>query len=209
MGAYGEEVYMGHIAVAESANYPSVFNGPVGLRGIHPAVPHMGSFEVCWQPGQLLTVDNGFTLEGYQTDKTVVYWMGERLQIPRTAHAAHDFCIGLQEQIAGLLCPGEVPSSIWRKAKEEAEKGGWSEGFMGLAGNKVCFAGHGIGLAVDEYPVLADGFDLPLEEGMVLAVEPKIGLPGLGMVGVENTFEVTSQGGRCLTGDRFEIICIN
>ena len=70
------------------------------------------------------------------------------------------------------------------------------------------FVGHGIGLAIDEYPVLAKGFDLPLEEDMVLAVEPKIGLPGVGMVGVENTFVVTAGGGRCLTGDRYGIICI-
>ena len=71
---------------------------------------------------------------------------------------------------------------------------------MGLGNNKVTFVGHGIGLAIDEYPVLADGFDLPLEEGMVLAIEPKIGIPGIGMVGTENTFEVTSSGGRALTG---------
>ena len=70
------------------------------------------------------------------------------------------------------------------------------------------FIGHGIGLAIDEYPVIAKGFDAPLEEGMLLALEPKIGIPGLGMVGVENTFEVTPGGGRCLSGERFEIICI-
>lgn len=79
---------------------------------------------------------------------------------------------------------------------------------MGLGGNKVFFAGHGIGLAIDEYPVLAEGFDLPLEEGMTLAVEPKIGIPGFGMVGVENTFEVTAGGGKSLTGKNFDIITI-
>ena len=41
---------------------------------------------------------------------------------------------------------------------------------------------------------------------MVLALEPKIGLRRLGMVGVENTFEVTEEGGVCITGDRYEII---
>ena len=43
---------------------------------------------------------------------------------------------------------------------------------------------------------------------MLLAVEPKIGIPGLGMVGVENTFEVTPGGGRCLTGAAYDIICV-
>lgn len=79
---------------------------------------------------------------------------------------------------------------------------------MALGGNKVHFVGHGIGLAIDEYPVLAGGFDLHLEAGMVLAVEPKIGIPGFGMVGVENTFAVTPGGGQCLTGSSHGIIPI-
>ena len=79
---------------------------------------------------------------------------------------------------------------------------------MALAGNKVPFVGHGIGLAVDELPALAPGFDDPLEESMVIALEPKVGLPGLGMAGVENTFLVTPEGGRSLTGHGYEIICV-
>ena len=71
-----------------------------------------------------------------------------------------------------------------------------------------CLPVNAVGLAIDEYPVIAKGFDAPLEEGMLLAVEPKIGLPGLGMVGVENTFEVTARGGRCLTGADYDIICV-
>ena len=49
------------------------------------------------------------------------------------------------------------------------------------------------------------GFDEPLQEGMVLAVEPKVGIPGVGMVGVENTFVVTPAGGVSITGDGREI----
>lgn len=79
---------------------------------------------------------------------------------------------------------------------------------MGLGGNKVRFLGHGIGLALDEVPVLAPRFDEPLQTGTVMAIEPKVGLPGLGMVGVENTFEVTPGGGRCITGSGFDIICV-
>jgi Xaa-Pro aminopeptidase len=89
-----------------------------------------------------------------------------------------------------------------------AEREGWAEGFMALGGNKVRFLGHGIGLAIDEYPVIAKGFDAPLEEGMTFALEPKLGIPGFGMVGVENTFEVTPGGGRCLSGEKFEIISV-
>jgi Xaa-Pro dipeptidase len=207
MENYGEEVFLGHVAAGESANYPSVFNGPVGLRGEHPAIPHMGSAGKVWEPWEPLVIDCGFVLEGYQTDRTQVYWPGERSEIPELVRAAHDFCIELQAEIAARLRPGALPSGIWAYAQERAVQAGWAEGFMALGGNKVHFAGHGIGLAVDEYPVLAKGFDEPLETGMTLAVEPKIGIPGLGMVGVENTFEVTPGGGRSLTGEEDGIIC--
>lgn len=208
MENYGEEAFLGHISVGDSANYPSVFNGPVGLRGVHPATPHMGSAGVRWTAGQPLTIDNGFTLAGYMTDKTQVYWLGGRKNIPVNALEAHKFCIDLQEQIAEHLKPGTLPRAIWSHCLAAVRDSGWSDGFMGLGGNKVFFAGHGIGLAIDEYPVLAEGFDLPLEEGMTLAVEPKIGIPGFGMVGVENTFEVTAGVGKSLTGKNFDIITI-
>lgn len=208
MENYGEEVFLGLVSVGDSANYPSVFNGPVGLRGVHPATPYMGSAEVRWTTGKPLTIDNGFNLAGYITDKTQVYWLGDKENMPVNAIKAHDFCIDLQNKIIELLRPGTLPNEIWNHCLAKVERSEWRDGFMGLGKNKVFFVGHGIGLAIDEYPVLANGFDLPLEEGMTLAIEPKIGIPGFGMVGVENTFEVTTDGGKCLTGENFDIISI-
>ena len=71
---------------------------------------------------------------------------------------------------------------------------------MGYGNRQVQFLGHGIGLEIAENPVIAKGFDEPLEEGMVIALEPKKGIEGVGMVGIENTFLVTPQGGRSITG---------
>jgi len=59
---------------------------------------------------------------------------------------------------------------------------------------------------VDEPPVLALGFDAPLENGMVLALEPKAVAPPYGTVGVEETYVVTGAGGRCITGGAAEIM---
>nr|WP_319780333.1 M24 family metallopeptidase [Maridesulfovibrio sp.] len=61
---------------------------------------------------------------------------------------------------------------------------------------------------MDGFPPIAKGFDLPIEEGMVFALEPKQGIPGVGMVGVENTFEVKAYGAESITGNDFDIICI-
>jgi Xaa-Pro dipeptidase len=61
---------------------------------------------------------------------------------------------------------------------------------------------------MDELPVLAKGFDQPLQEGMVIAIEPKFTFPGRGVVGIENTYLVTKNGLESLTTAPEEIIHI-
>ncbi|MDR1699958.1 MAG: M24 family metallopeptidase, partial [Lachnoclostridium sp.] len=70
------------------------------------------------------------------------------------------------------------------------------------------FLGHGVGLQIDEYPVIANRFDEPFIENMVIAVEPKCGIPGFGTVGVEDTYIVTQNGGKCITGGEKDIMII-
>lgn len=198
----GEEIFLGHVAAGDSGNYPGAFNGPLGVRGEHPALPFPGYAGKVWNRAEPLAVDCGFCLEGYHTDKTLIYWAGEDA-VSGEADRAQDFCLQIHEHLASRLKPGAVPAELYRDCVKIALQNGLAEGFMGLGRNKVGFLGHGIGLAVDEWPVIAPSFDTPLEENMVLAVEPKMGIPGLGMVGVENTFVVTPQGGECLTGEEW------
>lgn len=207
MENFGEEIFLGHVAAGDSANYPSVFNGPVGLRGVHPVIPHMGDQATIWNPEEPLIVDCGFCLDGYHSDKTQIYW-ASGADIPEYARQAQDFCLDIQTWIAERLRPGAIPSELFATCWDRAKAEGFIKGFMGFGKNKVPFIGHGIGLAIDEWPVIARGFDAPLEEGMTMALEPKIGIPGLGMVGVENTFEITSTGGRCLSGNVFDPVFI-
>ncbi len=208
MGNYGEDVFLGHVSAGENGNYPSHYNGPLGLKGEHPAVPFMGHAGKVWQDDEMLMLDVGFGYEGYNTDKTQMYWPGPASSVPDVVRRAYDLCMEIHDQAASSLRPGIPPSALWETAWKQAAAAGFAEGFMGLGGNKVQFLGHGVGLVIDEHPVLARRFDEPLEEGMVIAVEPKIGLPGLGMVGVENTFEVTPAGGACLTGNSADMICL-
>lgn len=208
MGNYGEDVFLGHVAAGENGNYPSHYNGPLGLKGEHPAAPFMGNAGKIWQQREMLMLDVGFGFEGYTTDKTQMYWAGPPSSVPDGVRRAYDACLEIHERAAASLRPGIPPSAVWEEAQRSAADLGFSEGFMGLGGNKVQFLGHGVGLVIDEQPVLARRFDEPLEEGMVLAVEPKIGLPGIGMVGVENTFEVGPAGGVCMTGGDFNAIYV-
>lgn len=207
MYAHGEENY-GLLAVGDSGLYPTYYNGPLGVRGLHPCIPYLGDAGTVWRPHTLLTVDVGFTVEGYNTDKTQVYWSGDAASLPKPLLAAHAACEDVYRHCAERLRPGLAPSQLWREALDMMERAGQAEGFMGIGGNKVAFLGHGTGLTVDDLPVFAVGFDEPLEEGMVVAVEPKIAIPGIGLTGVENTFEITAQGACSLSGNRTGIIPI-
>ena len=206
MHALGEEMVLGEVSVADSGNYPIFYNGPLGCKGVHPSVPFLGSPDIIWKDGELLTVDTGFCFEGYNSDKTVCYFAGAN--IPAHVRRAHDLCCEIETATAQALRPGAIPAKLYANALHMAKKAGFAEGFMGLAGNKVPFLGHGVGLCIDEWPVLAARFEKPLEEGMTIALEPKLGLKGIGMVGTENTWEVTALGGRCLSGNVRDIICV-
>jgi Xaa-Pro aminopeptidase len=92
--------------------------------------------------------------------------------------------------------------------RTEVVKRDFQENFMGFGSNQVPFLGHGIGLVIDEFPAIARKVDVPLKKNMVFAIEPKKGLKDKGLVGVENTFLVTAQGGEKLTPGSDEITVI-
>ncbi len=196
-GMFDTEILLGHIGFGESSIYPTYFNGPGGNLGLSPAVPLLGSRDRKLGKGNLVFVDVGVGWDGYHTDKTMTYVFGGSLS--DRAVVLHEKCVGLQDDIASMLKPGAIPSDIYRTVINGLEPS-FLENFMGYGNRRVRFLGHGIGLVVDEFPVIAEGFDEPLREGMVLALEPKYGLKGVGMVGIENTFLVAPGGGICLTG---------
>jgi Xaa-Pro aminopeptidase len=88
---------------------------------------------------------------------------------------------------------------LFLKAVEMAEHAGLGSHFMGMPGEQARFVGHGVGLELDEFPVIAQGFKVPLQAGQTIAIEPKFVFPGLGVIGIENTFAVGASGGEKLT----------
>ena len=163
-----------------------------------PAVPLIGSRERKLRKGDLVFVDVGFGVEGYNTDKTTTYMFGSPL--PQYAIDIHNKCVDIQNEIAAMLKPGAIPSEIYNIIMSGLDEE-FLQNFMGFGNRKVKFLGHSIGLQIDEMPIIAEGFDDPLQEGMVFALEPKRGIANIGMVGIENTFIVTARGGECITGD--------
>jgi len=140
-----------------------------------------------------------------RSDKTQIYSFGA----PPDAEAVkiHQACIDVLNRTAGQLLVGAIPADIYRTVMADLPAA-LGENFMGFGQERVQFLGHGVGLHIDEPPVIARGFNVPLQANMVLAIEPKCGIAGRGMVGVEETFVVTPSGPVCLTGGAREIITV-
>lgn len=199
------EMILGQIGFGESSLVPVAFDGPGGNRGICPAVPTIGSRERLLKKGDLVFVDIGYGVGGYHTDKTQLYMFGES---PSAAIVAqHRECIKLQKKMAQLLCTGSIPEKIYDEIIADVDTN-LLPNFMSFGNKKVKFLGHGIGLQIDEYPVIAQGFTEPLATNMTLALEPKNGVAGVGLLGVEDTYVVTPNGGISLTGEGQDIMVV-
>ena len=202
-GMFNVDIAVAQLGFGENSIYPTSFDGPGGCVGIGPAAPVLGSRDRKLQKGDLVFVDVGCAVDGYHTDKTMVYMFGRPL--PDEVMAIHRRCVEIEHRLASQLKPGAIPSELYSRTLESLDPE-FLKNFMGFGNRRANFLGHGVGLQIDEPPVLAEGFDEPLAAGMVLALEPKKGVPGVGMVGSENTYLVTPEGSRSLTGSSLGLI---
>ncbi len=203
--SYQTEMIVGQIAFGTNSLYPTNFDGPGGMKGLSPAVPLFGSRDTLLKKGDLVFIDIGFCIEGYHSDKTQVYMFGAKPS--DEVEKIHRQCVEIQKKTASLLKPGNIPSEIYSNIIGCLDST-FLENFMGFGDRRVRFLGHGAGLHVDELPVIAKGFDNPIKKNMVFALEPKKGVPKVGMVGGEDTYIVTPYGGECITGGEKDIITV-
>lgn len=195
------EMHYGTVSCGVSALHPCSFDGPDGLEALYPAVQQGGGERRLTRRTPIL-VDFVGASGGYLADRTRVFSIGEP---PAIAREANDVCRSVLRRIEAGLRAGAIPSALHAAAAEVVASSPWSDSFMGWRENRVGFVGHGIGLDLDELPILAPRFDAPLVAGNILAIEPKIFLEGIGGVGVENTYVVTEDGCRNLTPGPEEI----
>ena len=204
-GMFNVDIAVAQLGFGENSLYPTSFDGPGGCVGVCPAAPVLGSRDRKLHKGDLVFLDAGCAMDGYSTDKTMVYMFGRPL--PDEVMALHRRCVEIERSLASMLKPGAIPSEIYTRTLKSLDSE-FLKNFMGFGARRANFLGHGVGLQIDEPPVLAEGFDEPLVEGMVLALEPKKGVPRVGMVGSENTYLVTPDGGRSLTGNHPGLILV-
>lgn len=195
------EFFMGNVLTGENADAPSPYDFALGGKGMDPSLPVGASGEEI-KPGTTVSVDVNGDYTGYMTDMTRVFSYGD---IPSEAKAAHECSLAIHREFRRMAVPGTKASDIYEMAARIAREAGFERYFMGHR-QKAGFCGHGVGIEINETPVIAPRSRDILQAGNAIAMEPKFVIPHVGAVGIENTYIVTPEGARCITNAPEEII---
>jgi Xaa-Pro dipeptidase len=194
MRGFNQEMFYGQLLSGVSSLAASYLDTPLAGTGLSPAVAQGVSFKLI-RDGDHVVFDFVPVRDGYIADFTRIFALGELPDELRRAYAA---ALRIEAAVVAAARPGVTCRALYDLAVASAAAEGLGACFMGHGAGQVRFIGHGVGLELDELPVLTTS-DLQLAEGMVFALEPKFVLPGLGAIGVENTWLVTATGLSCLT----------
>lgn len=194
--SYGEnmDIHMGSLLVGENAETPSPFDFALGGKGINPALP-LGASGQMIREGQTIMVDMAGNYTPWMTDMTRVFSIGKTSEL---AYKAHQVSIEIHEEIINLAKAGVPCADLYNKGIEIVTKHNLDAYFMGTK-QQAKFIGHGLGLEINEPPVLSQFSKELLLTNTVFALEPKFVIPEVGAVGIENTFLVTDNGIEKLT----------
>lgn len=201
--SYGEnmDIYMGSLLVGENAEAPSPFDYALGGAGSSPILPLGASGEKIKQ-GNTIMVDMAGNYTPWMTDMTRVFSAGKTLDL---AYRAHQVSIDINNRIMDIAKPGMACADLYNISMEMVLENNLESYFMGTK-QQAKFVGHGVGLEINEPPVLTPRSKELLEPNIVFALEPKFVIPEVGAVGIENTYLVTADGIEKLTILEEEII---
>ena len=199
-GAY-MDIFMGSILAGENAEVPSPFDFALGGGGIDASCP-LGANGTVLKEGTAIMVDMAGNYTAYMTDMTRVFSVGRLTEL---AYRAHQTALLIESEIENIAKPGTSCSELYEIAARITENQKLSTYFMGTK-QQAKFVGHGIGIQINELPVLTPRSKEVLEPNMVFALEPKYVIPGVGAVGIENSFLVTETGLEKITQFAEEII---
>jgi Xaa-Pro aminopeptidase len=191
-------MFLGSVLSGPSATRPTFHQAVMGGWGLSPAMPHGASRRRIGR-GEPVAVDLTGVHMGYISDETRTFSVGPLPEELREGqHAAQE----ILREVVRELRPGIQNTRPWERAAALAQELGVAEGFMGVGRERMRFIGHGVGLELDELPVLSEGSPGTVPDGATVAIEPKIVYPGVGVLGEENTYLVAKDGTRQLTKAR-------
>nr|MBD5377419.1 aminopeptidase P family protein [Bacteroides sp.] len=197
------ETFMGSLIAGDNADAPSPYDFAMGGAGLDPSLP-VGANDSTILPGNTVMVDLNGNFTGYMTDMSRVYSLGE---ISELARKAHQCSIDIHRMIAKAAVPGTPAKALYEMAMELVKERGLENYYMGHR-QQAGFIGHGVGIEINELPVIAPRSRDIIERNNVIALEPKFVIPHTGPVGIENTYRVTDTGLECLTNSPEEIISL-
>lgn len=183
------DIFMGSLLAGENAGEPSPFDFALGGTGMHASGP-LGANGTLLEEGTTVMADMSGNYTAYQTDMTRVFSIGK---LPDRAYRVHRVALEIQARMERTAKPGVSCAELYRDALAMAGQEGLEDCFMGTR-FQAKFVGHGVGLEINELPVLTTRSKDILQPGMTFAFEPKFVLAGIGAVGIENTFLVTDSG---------------
>ncbi len=183
------DIFMGSLLAGENAGEPSPFDFALGGTGMHASGP-LGANGTLLGEGTTVMADMSGNYTAYQTDMTRVFSIGK---LPDRAYRVHRVALEIQARMERTAKPGVPCAELYRDALAMAGQEGLEDCFMGTR-LQAKFVGHGVGLEINELPVLTTRSKDILQPGMTFAFEPKFVLAGIGAVGIENTFLVTDSG---------------
>ena len=172
--------------------------------GISPAFPQGSSFNPVGRDVPI-QIDFSIAYNGYITDGARTYVIGT---LPQKLQEAYGVALEIRDEMEKTVKPGVPCSQLYHLSSQIVKKRGLEDYFIGTKKNQAPFVGHGIGLEIDELPLLAMGFFQPLEIGMVYAFEPKFIFPEIGAIALEDDYVVTEDGVEKLTHAEDKIIVI-
>ncbi len=163
---------------------------PIVLVGANTALPHGGPGDKVIRGNQLLLFDFGVSVNGYVSDITRTFALGE----VEDEELKRIYKIVLEANEAGRAAarPGVEIQEVDRAARKVINEAGYKENFTHRTG-------HGLGLDVHEAPFAREGDVTLLESGMTFTIEPGVYIPGKGGVRIEDDVVITDEGCKSLT----------
>jgi len=173
--------------------------------GISPAFPQGSSYNRI-ERDVPIQIDFSIAYNGYITDGARTYVIGT---LPQKLLDAYHVILEIRDEMERIAKPGLPGSDLYHRSSQIVKKRELEDYFIGTRKMQAPFVGHGIGLEIDELPLLARGFSQPLETGMVFAFEPKFIFPDTGAVALEDDYVVSECGVEKLTSSNDQIIVID
>lgn len=186
---FNMEFYFGQLLSGANSAITSYFDGPINGVGLYPEVPFGPGGRII-QRNEPILFDYVGAKHGYIADMTRTFVIGS---LENKLEKSYKVAQEIQEAIIQQAKPGLQARVLYELAFSIAKKHNLTNHFMG-APHPVSFIGHGVGLELNELPIIAKGIEEPLQEGMVFAIEPKFVFPGIAGIGLENTFILNNTG---------------